>query len=258
MTALAGAPLLVSPLAAQQGALITAGRVLAGSPAESSWHLTIERDLGGPLGFDGSLLVLPGSRPETGELYGVGGDLTLFSAAHGLPTVLLGGAAGIGIGQQKRLWASWSAGLRMPLVIVGPVRLMAEGRWRDLTIDGRDGFEVGLVFGYRADRGDLARSRPESAGLWISPATAEMLRSSGIPDAKARLLSQVVETALDEMGQPYVWGGTGDGNGGFDCWGSSSTRMAGTACCCRVPPKGNRRRASPCGAMSTCSCRATS
>ncbi len=219
MTALAGAPLLVSPLAAQQGALITAGRVLAGSPAESSWHLTIERDLGGPLGFDGSLLVLPGSRPETGELYGVGGDLTLFSAAHGLPTVLLGGAAGIGIGQQKRLWASWSAGLRMPLVIVGPVRLMAEGRWRDLTIDGRDGFEVGLVFGYRADRGDLARSRPESAGLWISPATAEMLRSSGIPDAKARLLSQVVETALDEMGQPYVWGGTGDGNGGFDCSG---------------------------------------
>ncbi len=217
LAGLAALPLIAHAAAAQQGVLFTAGRVLAGSPAESSWHLTFEHDLGGPLGFDGSLLVLPGSRPESGDLYGAGADLTLFSAAHGLPTVLLGGAAGIGLGQQKRLWASWSAGLRMPIVIVGPLRLMAEGRWRDLTVDGRDGFEVGLALGYRSDH--PTRSRPESAGLWISPATAEVLRSSGIPEAKARLLSQVVETALDEMGQPYVWGGTGDGSGGFDCSG---------------------------------------
>jgi NlpC/P60 family len=211
-------PALVVPAAAQQGVFVTAGRVLAGSPAESSWHLTVEHDLGGPLGFDGSLLMLPGERPETGDLYGAGADLTLFGAAHGLPTVLLGGAAGIGVGQQKRLWASWSAGLRMPLVILGPIRLMAEGRWRDLTITGRDGFEVGLVLGYRANRRDVG-SRPESAGLWISPATADVLRANGIPEAKARLLSQVIETAIDEMGQPYVWGGTGDGSGGFDCSG---------------------------------------
>jgi cell wall-associated NlpC family hydrolase len=47
----------------------------------------------------------------------------------------------------------------------------------------------------------------------------ERLRAAGIPDEKARLIGAVVSTAIEEMGQPYVWGGTGDGSGGFDCSG---------------------------------------
>ncbi|HRP08341.1 MAG TPA: C40 family peptidase, partial [Gemmatimonadales bacterium] len=43
--------------------------------------------------------------------------------------------------------------------------------------------------------------------------------AAGIPEEKARLIGEVVSTALEEMGQPYVWGGTGDGAGGFDCSG---------------------------------------
>ena len=104
----------------------------------------------------------------------------------------------------RKLWAGGSFGLRMPVVVLGPARLMAEGRWRSLTILGRNGIEVGIAVGYRAKRG--GPPRPESAGLWVPPPIADILRARGIPEAKARLLGNVVTTALEEMGQPYVWG----------------------------------------------------
>lgn len=202
---------------AQNGMFITAGRVLAGTPAEASWHLTLEQGITGPLGADYSLVVLPGSRPASGDLYGAGADLALFSGARGIPTFFAGVTGGIGVGGQQHLWAGGSFGARMPVVVLGPLRLMAEGRWRVLTIEGRNGLEVGAALGYHTRR--RTEAQPERAGLWVPPPTADVLRSRGIPDAKARLLGNIVTTALDEMGQPYVWGGTGNGNGGFDCSG---------------------------------------
>ncbi|MEO5800265.1 MAG: C40 family peptidase [Gemmatimonadales bacterium] len=213
-----GAVLLAAPAAGQQGFFVTAGRVTAGTPNESSWRLTLQRDLAGPLGLDLSLIELPGGRPREGELYGVGADVTLFSDARGLPTVFVGAAAGLGLGDQRRFWTSGSLGLRMPLVVLGTFRLSLEGRWRNITVPDRDGLEFGIALGYRVRR-DRDATRPESAGLWAPRATADALRAGGIPEAKARLLTDVVSTALEEMGQPYVWGGTGDGNGGFDCSG---------------------------------------
>jgi hypothetical protein len=206
-------------LGAQDGVFITGGRVLAGSPSASSWYLTLERDLIGPLGADGSLLVLPGSPDANGELYGAGADLTLFGASTGVPTLFVGVSGGIGGGGQSKLWGSGSFGLRMPVIVLGPLRIMAEGRWRSLTVDGRNGIEVGVAAGYRARRHGPALLRPESAGLWVPPPTADILKARGIPAAKARLLGNVVNTALEEMGQPYLWGGTGNGSGGFDCSG---------------------------------------
>lgn len=211
--------MMAAPLAAQDGVFLTAGRVLAGTPSEASWRLTLERDITGPLGVDGSLLELPGARPATGDLYGAGADLTLFSAAHGVPTLLVGVAGGIGIGGQSKLWAAGSFGVRMPIIVAGPFRVMAEGRWRSLTVTGRNGIEIGAVIGYRSRRHEVPPPKPEAAGLWVPPPIADILRSRGIPDAKARLLSNVVGTAIEEMGQPYVWGGTGNGSGGFDCSG---------------------------------------
>lgn len=203
---------------AQQGYLLTAGRVTAGTPNEASWRFTVQHDLVGPLGFDLSLNKLPGGRPRSGDLYGLGADLTLFSEARGLPTVFVGAAAGLGLSEQRRFWTSGSIGLRMPVVVLGWFRLSLEGRWRNITVTDRDGLEFGLSVGYRARR-DRDASRPESAGLWAPRGTADVLRAGGIPEAKAKLISDVVATALEEMGQPYVWGGTGDGNGGFDCSG---------------------------------------
>lgn len=207
-----------APLAAQAGAYLYAGQVFAGSPNEMSWRITAQRDLVGPLGVDASLLLLPGARPADGSLYGAGADFTLLSAETGVPTVFVGLAGGIGGGGQQRLWAAPSFGARMPFVVLGSLRVMAEGRWRAYTFDGRTGVEVGLAIGFRS-RHRETELLPESAGLIAPPPIAEILRARGIPEEKARLLGNIVRTALEEMGQPYVWGGTGNGNGGFDCSG---------------------------------------
>jgi NlpC/P60 family len=211
--------LLAVRLSAQDGVFVTGARVLAGSPTATSWYLTLEKDIIGPLGVDGSLLVLPGAPVADGHLYGAEAHLTLFGASSGVPTLFVGVSGGIGGGQQAKLWASGSLGLRMPFIVLGPVRIMAEGRWRSLTISGRNGIEVGVAAGYRSRRHEVRPPQPESAGLWVPPPTADILRARGIPDAKARLLGNVVNTALEEMGQPYLWGGTGNGSGGFDCSG---------------------------------------
>jgi hypothetical protein len=204
---------------AQQGFFLTAGRVLAGSPEESSFRVTVERDMVGPIGIDASFIALPGGRPSPGRLYGLGADLTLFSGNRGVPTLFVGGAAGIGTDGQEKLWASASLGARMAILSVGPFRLMAEGRWRNLTIEGRDGFEVAAAIGWRGIGRDHGPARPETLGLWLPRATADVLRANGIPEAKARQIDNVITTALESMGSPYVWGGTGDGDGGFDCSG---------------------------------------
>jgi cell wall-associated NlpC family hydrolase len=205
-------------LAAQDGVFVTAGYLLAGQPDESTWRLTVQRELAGPLGVDASVQVLPGERPKEGELAGFGLDLTLFDGARRLPTIFVGGAAGLGLSDQDRLWYGSSIGIRLPLFHLGTVRTTVEARWRDLSIEGRDGLEVGVSIGWRS-----ARTRPppgaEASGLYVPRATGDRLRAAGIPETKARLIGSVVSTALEEMGQPYVWGGTGDGSGGFDCSG---------------------------------------
>ncbi len=220
------APLVLALLAtrpvaawAQQGFFVTAGRVLAGSPEESSFRATVERDVVGPIGLDASFLVLPGARPEPGRLYGLGAEVTLFSSNQGIPTFFAGGGAGLGTDGQKKLWASASVGARMSIVSVGPFHLMAEGRWRSLTIEGRDGFEIAAAFGWHNPHRNNGVLHPEALGLWLPRNTAEVLRANGIPEAKARQIDNVITTALESMGSPYVWGGTGDGDGGFDCSG---------------------------------------
>lgn len=209
---------LVAPLGAQDGLFLSAGRVLAGTPDEASWRLTAQHNLVGPIGLDVALQQLPGGRPDEGELYGFGVDFTLLEGSRRFPTVFIGAAAGLGLGDQDRLWYGASAGVRVPLLSVGALRTTAELRWRDLSIEQRDGLEVALTIGWRRPRSS-ARQGAESTGLYVPRATADRLRTAGIPDEKARLLGDVVSTALEEMGQPYVWGGTGDGSGGFDCSG---------------------------------------
>jgi hypothetical protein len=208
-----------SSLQAQDGLFLTAGRVLAGNPDEGSWRVTGQKALIGPIGLDLSAQLLPGERPGEGSLYGGGVDITVFDGARRLPTIFIGGAVGVGLKDQDRLWYGPSAGVRLPIIVAGPVRGTFEGRWRKLTIVGRDGLELGLTLGWRRPSKRGSGGRDESAGLWVPRATADRLRMSGIPEEKARLIGNVVSTALEEMGQPYVWGGTGDGSGGYDCSG---------------------------------------
>jgi cell wall-associated NlpC family hydrolase len=214
--ALAVVPCLAPPLAAQHGVSFTAGYLVAGEPDQSTWRLTMHRALAGPIGLEFGAQVLPGSRPSSGDLYGFEVDFTLFDRSPRLPAVVIGAAGGVGSQQQDRVFYGVSAGLRLPLLSVGSARSALEIRWRDLSVDGRDGLELGAVLGWRSAP---ARATPDATGLYVPRRTTEHLLSRGIPEEKARLLGNIVSTALEEMGQPYVWGGTGDGSGGFDCSG---------------------------------------
>jgi cell wall-associated NlpC family hydrolase len=198
--------------------MFTAGYVVAGEPDQSSWRLAMQRNLAGPIGLDIGAQVLPGSRPSSGDLYGFEVDFTLFEGAVRLPAVFFGAAAGIGVQEQDRVFYGVSAGLRFPVVGFGPVRMNLEGRWRTLSVDNRDGLELGVTLGWRRSRSD-ATERPDATGLYVPRGTTDRLRAAGIPEEKAELIGAVVSTAIEEMGQPYVWGGTGDGSGGFDCSG---------------------------------------
>lgn len=222
MRPLAGALLvslaLAGRLAAQDGVMLSAGYLLAGEPDEATWRVTVQRALLGPIGVDLSGSVLPGARPEAGGLFGVGLDFTLFDGGERLPAIFIGGAAGVGFKDQDAVWYGSSIGIRQPLFRIGSIRSTLEGRWRNFTIDGRDGVELAVTLGWRRGARSATRAA-EGAGLYVPRRTGERLRAAGIPAAKADLLDQVVGTALEEMGQPYVWGGTGDGSGGFDCSG---------------------------------------
>lgn len=208
----------VAPLSAQRGMRLTAGYVVAGEPDQASWRLSAQRELIGPIGVDVGLQQLPGARPGQGNLFGGEFDFTLFEGAERLPAFFVGAAAGLGLKDQDRLFYGGSIGIRLPLVAIGVVRATVEARWRSLSIDERDGLEIGATLGWLSRRRG-STARPDATGLYVPRGTSERLRAAGIPEEKARLIGSVVSTAIEEMGQPYVWGGTGDGSGGFDCSG---------------------------------------
>lgn len=207
----------VLPLGAQDGYFLTVGRMLAGSPDETTWRLSVQQDMFKPIGADFSFSILPGARPRSGDLIAFGADFTFFNEHPGMPSFLAGIAAGVGTGDQKLLWAGPSIGVRVPLLSSGQFRALAEGRWRNFTFHGRNGIEIGLMVGWR--KNSVTEPRPESVGFWKPASTVETLLQRGIPREKAVLLDRVVNLALEEMGQPYLWGGSGDGKGGFDCSG---------------------------------------
>lgn len=207
------------PLAAQDGVMFSAGYLLAGSPDESTWRLTAQKALLGPIGLDFSGMILPGEGHVTGRLLGFGLDFTLFDGSDRFPAIVIGTAAGVGFRNQDRGWFGSSIGLRQPLFVLGNIRGTVEGRWRNTTISGRDGIELSFGLGWRRSSGPTSPAAGAGGGLYLPRDVSKRLTNSGIPDQKAELIGGVINTALDEMGQPYVWGGTGDGKGGFDCSG---------------------------------------
>lgn len=206
-------------LPAQSGARVTAGYVVAGNSDEGSWRFSLQRPMVGPIGLDVGVQQLPGARPGAGQLYGGELDFTLFEGSSSLPVIFAGVAGGIGTRDQDRLFAGASAGFRMTVFALGGLRATVEARWRTLTIDGRDGIELGASLGWMSIRRSSSARTSANTGLYVPRRTTEKLRAAGIPEDKARLIGDVVSTAIEEMGQPYVWGGTGDGSGGFDCSG---------------------------------------
>jgi cell wall-associated NlpC family hydrolase len=104
--------------------------------------------------------------------------------------------------------------------------LGAEGRWRELQYrNHQSGLEfalrVGVEFGGRRPSRPPVRPAPTAPvpGISSPPPLRTAIERSGVASDRVELLSSVLGSALDAMGTPYKWGGTGEADGGFDCSG---------------------------------------
>jgi hypothetical protein len=187
--------------------------------------------LWGPLDFGIGLAHLDDARsPLDRTATGVEISAGLGRSGRGLYAV---GSAGLAWRHNDGdLDALWSTGLGWAFPILPFLSLGLEARYRaeDGSLSGfwqldpgdRRGVALGfrVAAGSRIGRGARTAGRPGTPAVGDAPppsegrATAPRERAS--PEA-ARLVRAIVETALEAMGTPYVWGG--DDQGGYDCSG---------------------------------------
>jgi cell wall-associated NlpC family hydrolase len=211
---------------------------------EDGWtvyRLGVTRPLLGPIGSTTHADYIRRVRDADGALAGVGMDLTAFQGGGGGPYLVAGIGVGMGSAHSQSFsstWTSWSAGAGYELVPATFVRVGAEGRWREISLDHRTGFEfaAGVSFnlggggrrpgshrGGGDDRRDGAADVPADLGTAVGargePGGSEARPGAPTGAGSARLADAVVGTATAVMGRPYEYGGTGAGGGGFDCSG---------------------------------------
>ncbi len=184
-----------------------------------------------------------GNQDETVRFFGAGVDVSLFRGANAGPYGIGGLVGGLGSGDGDTFWGSWSAGVGWQVIATPAISFSAEGRYRGISQDSRNGWEIGLRFGIRygpfkepppSDQVPPVRpaadpaapdgqfepgvrpvDEPRSPSLAVPPLAAPPAGGTVPP---VELVGRVIETARDAMGQPYRWGGDGD-DGGFDCSG---------------------------------------
>ncbi|HUR94337.1 MAG TPA: C40 family peptidase [Gemmatimonadales bacterium] len=166
-----------------------------------------------------------------GAFAGLGFDVTAFRGAG--PYLVAGVGAGMGSPRSQSfssVWTSWSAGAGYELVPASFLRVGFEGRWREISLDRRDGLElsagVSLNLGGRRRKSPaaptgIAGARPASGNPPtlpppVGPGPKPVSPSSS---SASRLADSVIATATEVMGRPYEYGGTGSEGGGFDCSG---------------------------------------
>ena len=220
--------------AAGQGVQAKVGRFYEGE-GWTLYRLGVDRPLIGPVSttLHGDYMRRVGD--ADGAFAGAGLDVTAFRG--GGPYAVLGIGAGLGSPHSRSfssLWASWSAGAGYELVPASFLRVGLEARWREISLDRRDGLELtaGLSLNLpsgrkpsappsgRGDAGDAnqGRSPRTTASLPPTPDVPAAAPVTGV-GAGARLADSVIATATEVMGRPYQYGGTGNDGGGFDCSG---------------------------------------
>jgi cell wall-associated NlpC family hydrolase len=193
----------------------------------TTYRVGIGRPISGVLGgqLHGDVTRRFGS--DAGGFAGVGTDLTLFRKLEGGPYVVAGLSGGLGSENSNSFtdpWGSWSAGVGYDLSPLDFLSVGAEGRWRELSLGGRDGAEVALGIAVHLGRGS-PRTAPASGGtLTTSPGTSTASQPASrvppeLPSLPISLADSVVATASEAMGRPYEFGGTGENGEGFDCSG---------------------------------------
>jgi hypothetical protein len=189
------------------------------------YRLGVSRPIAGMfgLGLHGDYL----RRADGGDggFAGISADLTAFKGGGQGPYLVAGVGAGMGSPQSgdfSSVWGSWSAGAGYELFPASFLAFGAEARWRELSLDHRDGLEVAAGLSIRF--GGPGRPRPQppvpSSTQPVAEAPFSSLGSAdGVEGKPVLLRDSVIATATDAMGRPYRWGGTGADGTGFDCSG---------------------------------------
>ena len=178
------------------------------------YRLGLSARLGGPFGlaYHGTYLAREGE--GEGAFAGLGADLTAFRGPANGPYLVAGLGGGLGSPNSQSFssfWGSWSAGAGYQLFPLTGLAFTAEARWRELSLDSRQGVELsaGLSIGFGGGGGSKRGTTTPTGSAAVPPAKLppRMLRDS------------VVAAATDAMGRPYQLGGTGTAGEGFDCSG---------------------------------------
>jgi len=185
------------------------------SPGWTIYQLGVSHSLTGAIGVQlyGDFAHRFGT--AEGGLAGIGADFTAFRRASGGPYLIAGLSGGMGSENTSSFsdpWGSWSAGVGYDLFPLSVLSLGAEGRWRELSLGGHDGYQ--LAIGAAIHLGGSAP--PVSSPTPRPQATAVPLEAQSAP---LTLADSVVATAMQAMGRPYEYGGTGENGDGFDCSG---------------------------------------
>jgi len=188
----------------------------------TTFRLGINQPLFGPLGFGIYGTMIQGRHGQA-NAWGAEGDLTLFRG--GSSGLYLLGSLGGGATPSDNFggWWTWSAGAGWDLYPTDWLALSLEARWRILHPGEKSGAELGfkLAFGGGYQRGDV--TLPPAAGNASASAAAggaaavPLSTRAGTLSARDQIIANVLQTAQDEMGTPYKWGG--EGSNGFDCSG---------------------------------------
>jgi hypothetical protein len=200
-----GAPSLPGALEAQE-VEARIGRFFDGD-GWTAYRLGVTRPLGGAVRYQVHADVMR-DLDGSGSLAGPGLDLTAFRTGEG-PYLVAGLSGGMGSersGQFDELWGSWSAGAGYDVFPLSFLSVGAEGRWRQVSLGRRDGFEVAL--GLSLHLGSRRSRDPETQ----VPAAAVLRTPQNLADS-------IITTASEAMGRPYSYGGTGQDGEGFDCSG---------------------------------------
>ena len=193
----------------------------------TTYRVGIRRSLTGVLGAQLHGDVTRRFGNEAGGFAGVGTDLTAFRSSSGGPYLVVGLSGGLGSETSNALsdpWGSWSAGIGYDLFPLDFISVGAEGRWREVSLGGRDGGELAIGVGVHLGGGS---PRPRTTRHQVTepaPMTETTPRAETSPlvpseTTPARLADSVVATAAEAMGRPYEFGGTGENGEGFDCSG---------------------------------------
>ena len=196
------------------------------SPGWTAYRLGFTRPIGGTFAVQvhGDYL----ERVDHGGGFaGVGADLTAFRRGGEGPYLVAGLSGGMGSDSTTSFssaWGSWSAGAGYDVSPASFLSVGVEGRWRELSVGGRSGFELAAGLGIHLGGGSAPPERrpvsSSSGGPILVPATEpELSLPPSQGSARPTLADSIIATATEAMGRPYEYGGTGAGGEGFDCSG---------------------------------------